>query len=67
PRVFLLIRRPRISTHDIFGRQRNFLIIESKMSFIKAFDFPESFPYVLQAPENVNGAEVFIMPPEQPW
>ncbi|MGS6239985.1 hypothetical protein ACVGV9_01705, partial [Enterobacter hormaechei] len=34
---------------------------------LKADDVADSIPYVLQAPEHVNVAELFIMPPEQPW
>ncbi|EPZ8357561.1 hypothetical protein [Enterobacter hormaechei] len=41
--------------------------LKEKMTFLKADDVADSIPYVLQAPEHVNVAELFIMPPEQPW
>ncbi len=36
------------------------------MTFLKADDVADSIPYVLQEPEHVTGAELFIMPPQPP-
>lgn len=41
--------------------------LKEKMTFLKADDVADSIPYVLQEPEHVNVAELFSMPPEQPW
>ncbi|ENY0879811.1 hypothetical protein AAHD65_01870 [Enterobacter hormaechei] len=41
--------------------------LKEKMTFLKADDIADSILYVLQAPEHVDVAELFIMPTEQPW
>ncbi|MGS6572261.1 hypothetical protein [Enterobacter intestinihominis] len=41
--------------------------VKDKMSFLKADYIADSIIYLLQAPEHVDVAEVFIMPTQQPW
>ncbi|MGS6404033.1 hypothetical protein [Enterobacter intestinihominis] len=41
--------------------------VKENMTFLKAYDIADSFVYLLQAPEHVDVAELFIMPTEQPW
>ncbi|MDW3563480.1 oxidoreductase [Enterobacter cloacae] len=41
--------------------------LKEQMKFLRSEDIADSIIYVLQAPDHVDVAEMFIMPTEQPW